>query len=46
MKYEDILRYDPDWEDIKQQIMPPDMSEEEKEALMEKVIVYSIITNT
>lgn len=46
MQYEEILNYDRDWEDIKQQIMPADMSEEAKEALMERVIVYSIITNT
>lgn len=46
MEYEKILNYERDWEEIKQAIMPEDMSDEDKEALMSNLIVYSIITNT
>lgn len=46
MEYENILNYDRDWEEIKQEIMPPEMSEAEKESLMDTLIVKAIITNT
>lgn len=41
-----ILNYDRDWEEIKQAVMPEDMPEEQKESLLDLVIVKSIITNT
>lgn len=46
MEYGDILNYERDWEAIKQEIMPKDMSEEEKESLMDLIIVKAIVTNT
>lgn len=46
MEYGDILNYERDWEEIKQAIMPEDMSEEAKESLMDLIIVKAIVTNT
>ena len=41
-----ILNYDRDWEEIKQAVMPKDMSDDQKENLLDLVIVQAIITNT
>lgn len=46
MNYEEILDFERDWEEIKQAIMPEGMSEEEKESLMQTIIVKAIVTNT
>lgn len=43
---EQILNYDRDWEEIKQAVMPKDMPEDQKESLLDLVIVKAIITNT
>lgn len=43
---EQILNYERDWEEIKQAVTPKDMPEDQKQNLLDTVIVKAIITNT
>ena len=43
---EQILNYDRDWEEIKRAVMPEDMPEDQKQSLLDQVVVGAIITNT
>lgn len=43
---EQILNYERDWEEIKQAVMPKDMPEDQKQNLLDTIVVKAIITNT
>lgn len=46
MEQEAILNYERDWEEILEAVTPKDMTPEQKQSLLDLVIVKAIITNT